>query len=133
MTERTVAPYGSCTSPFPIERLTEGAVFLSEVRGIGGVRWWLEGRPAEGGRQVLVRRDPDGTVSRLTPESFNARTRVHEYGGAATLVSGDLVVVSDFATGRLQRVTAPGVLPPLTPERAWRFADLRHDGPRGRR
>ena len=132
MTESTTAPYGSWASPFPIERLTEGVVFISEVRGIGGVRWWLEGRPAEGGRQVLVRRDPDGTVSRLTPEGFNARTRVQEYGGAATLVSGDLVVVSDFATGRLQRVTAPGVLAPLTPDRAWRFADLEHDGPRGR-
>src|SRR3990172_5388257 len=132
MTESTTAPYGSWASPFPIERLTEGVVFLGEARGSGGVRWGLEGGPEEGGRQGLVRRDPNGTVSRLTPEGFNARTRVQEYGGAATLVSGDLVVVSDFATGRLQRVTAPGVLAPLTPDRAWRFADLEHDGPRGR-
>lgn len=132
MTERTVAPYGSWTSPFPIERLTEGAVFLSEVRGVGGVRWWLEGRPEEGGRQVLVRRDPDGTMTRLTPEGFNARSRVHEYGGAATLVSGDLVLVSDFSTGRLHRVVAPGELVPLTPDRAWRFADLEHDLANGR-
>ena len=132
MTERTVAPYGSWTSPFPIERLTEGAVFLSEVRGVGGVRWWLEGRPEEGGRQVLVRRDPDGTMTRLTPEGFNARSRVHEYGGAAALVSGDLVLVSDFSTGRLHRVVAPGELVPLTPGRAWRFADLEHDVANGR-
>jgi dipeptidyl aminopeptidase/acylaminoacyl peptidase len=132
MTTVTTAPYGSWSSPFPIDRLTEGVVFISEVRGSGGVYWWLEGRPEEGGRQVLVRRDPDGTVTRLTPEGFNARTRVHEYGGAATLVSGELVVVSDFGTGRLHRVTAPGVLAPLTPERAWRFADLEHDAPRGR-
>ena len=132
MTERSAAPYGSWTSPFPIERLTEGAVFLSEVRGVGGVRWWLEGRPEEGGRQVLVRRDPDGTMTRLTPEGFNARSRVHEYGGAATLVSGDLVLVSDFSTGRLHRVVAPGELVPLTPGRAWRFADLEHDVANGR-
>src|SRR3972149_606295 len=132
MTERTAAPYGSWTSPFPIERLTEGAVFLSEVRGVGGVRWWLEGRPEEGGRQVLVRRDPDGTMTRLTPEGFNARSRVHEYGGAATLVSGDLVLVSDFSPGRLHRVVAPGELVPLTPGRAWRFADLEHDVANGR-
>ena len=127
MTEPTVAPYGSWASPFPIERMTEGVVFVSEVRGADGVRWWLEGRPEEQGRQVLVRRDPDGSTTRLTPEGFNARTRVHEYGGAATLVSGELIVVSDFATGRLQRVTAPGQLAPLTPERAWRFADFVHD------
>ncbi len=132
MTERSVAPYGSWTSPFPIERLTEGAVFLSEVRGAGGVRWWLEGRPEEAGRQALFRRDPDGTMTRLTPEGFNARSRVHEYGGAATLVSGNLVVVSDFSTGRLHRVDAPGELVPLTPDKAWRFADLEHDVANGR-
>ncbi len=127
MTERTIAPYGSWVSPFPIERLTDGVVFVSEVRGAGGVRWWLEGRPEEQGRQVLVRRDPAGTITRLTPEGFNARTRVHEYGGAATLVSGDLVVVSEFTTGRLHRVSAPGELVPITPDKDWRFADMVHD------
>ncbi len=132
MPEPTVAPYGSWASPFAIERLTEGVVFVSEVRGAGGVRWWLEGRPEEGGRQVLVRRDPDGTMTRLTPEGFNARSRVHEYGGAATLVSGEVIVVSDFATGRLHRVTAPEQLTVLTPDKAWRFADFVHDAERER-
>ncbi|HSO30529.1 MAG TPA: prolyl oligopeptidase family serine peptidase [Candidatus Sulfomarinibacteraceae bacterium] len=132
MTEQTIAPYGSWASPFPIERLVDGVVFLGEARGIGGARWWLEGRPDEAGRQVLVRRDRDGLVARMTPEGFNVRSRVHEYGGAATLVSGDLVVVSDFVTGRLHRVTAPGVLTPITPDRPWRFADMNHDAARGR-
>ncbi len=130
--DRTIAPYGSWQSPFPIERMTDGVVFISELRAVGDVRWWLEGRPDEGGRQVLVRRDPDGSIIRMTPEGFNARTRVHEYGGAATLVSGELVVVSDFSTGRLHRVTAPGELVALSPDRAWRFADLEHDVARGR-
>ncbi|HEX5588746.1 MAG TPA: prolyl oligopeptidase family serine peptidase [Candidatus Limnocylindrales bacterium] len=128
----TIAPYGSWTSSLPIDRLTEGVVFLTEPVGRDGIRWWIEGRPEEDGRQVLVRRELDGSITRLTPEGFNARTRVHEYGGAATLVSGELVVVSDFTTGRLHRVTAPGELAVLTPERAWRFADLEHDAPRGR-
>ncbi|MEW5990726.1 MAG: prolyl oligopeptidase family serine peptidase [Chloroflexota bacterium] len=132
MTEKTIAPFGSWVSPFPIERLTDGVVFLGEPRAARGVRWWLEGRPEEAGRQAFVRRDPDGTVTRLTPPGFNARSRVHEYGGGATLVSGELVIVSDFSSGRLNRITAPGVLAPLTPERAWRFADLEHDLRRGR-
>jgi len=129
---KVVAPYGSWSSPFPIERLIDRVVFLSEPHAVDGVRWWLEGRPDEGGRQALVRREPDGTTVRLTPEGFNARSRVHEYGGAAVLISGDLVVVSDFTTGRLQRVTAPGELTPLTPEKAWRFADAIHDVARNR-
>jgi dipeptidyl aminopeptidase/acylaminoacyl peptidase len=128
----TVAPFGSWVSPFKIERLTDRVVFLGEPRGEGGVRWWIEGRPDEGGRQVLIRRDPDGTLTRLTPEGFNARSRVHEYGGAAALVSEDLVVVSDFTTGRLNRVVSPGELRPFTPERQWRFADAIHDAARHR-
>jgi dipeptidyl aminopeptidase/acylaminoacyl peptidase len=132
LTEPTVAPYGAWESPFPISLLTTGVVAISEIKASGGVRWWLEGRPDEKGRQVLVRRDLDGTVTRLTPEGFNTRTRVQEYGGGAYLVDGDLLVVSDFATGRLNRVTAPGELAPLTPERAWRYADLAHDRGRNR-
>jgi len=132
MTEQKTAPYGEWESPFPISLLTAGVVSLGEVRAIGGVGWWLEGRPDEEGRQVLVRRATDGSETRLTPEGFNARTRVHEYGGAAYVVDGDLVIVSDFATGRPNRVEAPGELRPLTAERAWRFADLVVDRARNR-
>ena len=128
----TAAPFGSWASPFKIERLTDRVVFLSEARGIEGVRWWLEGRPEEQGRQVLFRRELDGSLTRMTPEGFNARSRVHEYGGAATLISGDLVVVSDFVSGRLNRVVRPGELVPITPEREWRYADLVHDAAHNR-
>jgi hypothetical protein len=47
--------------------------------------WWTETRPAEGGRTVVVRRDAAGTVSDVLPAGWNARTRVHEYGGTAWL------------------------------------------------
>jgi dipeptidyl aminopeptidase/acylaminoacyl peptidase len=126
-------PYGSWPSPFPIELLAKGVVTFGEIGAAGELRWWLEGRAEEGGRQVLVRRELDGSLTRLTPEGFNARCRVHEYGGGAYLIDGDLVVVSEFTTGRLHRVTAPGVLEPLSPSgRAWRFADLSLDRPRNR-
>jgi dipeptidyl aminopeptidase/acylaminoacyl peptidase len=128
----TVAPYGSWVSPFKIERLTDRVVFLTEPDGVDGIRWWIEGRPDEGGRQVLVRRELDGTLTRMTPEGFNCRSRVHEYGGTAAMISGDLIVVSDFVTGRLNRVVAPGELVPLTPERQWRYADVVHDAAHNR-
>ena len=126
------APFGSWASPFRIERLTDRVVFLGESRASDGVTWWLEGRPDERGRQVLIRREQDGTQVRMTPEGFNARSRVHEYGGGATLISGDLVVVSDFVTGRLHRVVAPEQLEALTPEHEWRFADMVHDAAHNR-
>src|ERR1700675_723101 len=119
MTEPATASYGEWKSPFPISLLTDGVVSLGEIRAADGVRWWLEGRPDEEGRQVLIRRATDGSETRLTPEGFNTRTRVHEYGGAAYVVDDDLVVIYDFATGRLDRIEASGELGPLTPERAW--------------
>ena len=132
MTKPATAPYGAWESPFPLSLLTAGFVTLDDPRAAGGTRWWLEGRPQESGRQALIRRDPDGTLTRLTPEGFNVRSRVHEYGGAPYVVDGDLVVVSDFESGRLNRVAAPGELEPLTPDRAWRFADLQVDRARNR-
>jgi dipeptidyl aminopeptidase/acylaminoacyl peptidase len=126
------APFGAWASPFRIERLTDRVVFLSESRALDGVTWWLEGRPDEGGRQVLVRREQDGTQIRLTPQGFNARCRVHEYGGGATLITADLVIVSDFVTGRLNRVVAPERLEPFTPEMQWRYADMVHDAAHNR-
>jgi dipeptidyl aminopeptidase/acylaminoacyl peptidase len=129
---RKEAPYGSWESPFPIDLLTRGTVTLGEIQRDGGARHWLEGRPAERGRQVLIRRSADGRDVRLSPEGFNVRSRVHEYGGGAYAVDRELVVVSDFATGRLHRVVAPELLEPITPERAWRFADLSMDRDRNR-
>ena len=129
---RLVAPYGAWPSTLPLERLVDGVVLLAEAGGAGDARWWLEGRPDEQGRYALIRRDADGTTTRLTPEGFNARSRVHEYGGGATLVAGDLIVVSDFVTGRLHRVVGPGRLEAITPDGAWRYADFVLDARRGR-
>jgi len=125
-------PFGAWPSPFPIELLTKGAVSFGEVTAHDGRRWWLETRPDEGGRQGLVRHDPDGTMTRLSPEGFNVRNRVQEYGGGAYAVDGDLVVVSAFVTGRLHRIVEPGTAEPFTPERAWRYADIVIDRPRNR-
>ena len=132
MSEREILPYGSWPSPFPIEVLVDGVRELSSLTAAEGVRWWLESRPDEGGRQALIRREADGTRTRLSPEGFNVRSRVHEYGGGDHLVAGDLIVVSDFVTGRLHRIVAPERTEALTPERDWRYADPILDAPRDR-
>ena len=90
--------------------------------------YWLEGRPAEGGRRVLVRAAADGSTADLTPPPFNVRTRAHEYGGGSYVVDGGIVVFSNFADGRLYRLD-PGATEavPITPPGPWRYADLRPD------
>ncbi len=125
------APYGSWRSPVPLELVAEGFVRLAEPRWDGDAITWLEGRAEDGGRQTLVRWTREG-VRDVSPVGLNVRTRVHEYGGGAYLAAGDLVVVSDFATGRLMRVGPDRSVTPLTPAGRWRYADACLDASRKR-
>ncbi len=127
-----VAPYGTWASPFPIELLVEGAVRLAEPRFDGPDVVWLEGRPDDGGRATLVRLRPGASPEDVSPAGVNVRTRVHEYGGAPYVAVDGLVVVSDFATGRLQRVAPDRRATLITPDGAWRYADIQLDAARGR-
>src|ERR1044072_884071 len=76
-----IAPYGSWKSPITSDLIVEGSVGLSQPSFDGENIYWLEMRPKEGGRNVIVRRDSTGTCVDVNQPPFNARTRVHEYGG----------------------------------------------------
>ena len=65
--------------------------------------WWQESRPAEGGRIAVVSRAPDGVARDLLPAPWNARTRVHEYGGRSYLPLADGFLFANFADQRLYR------------------------------
>ena len=90
--------------------------------------WWQESRPEEGGRIAVVRQGPDGVRHELLPMPWNARTRVHEYGGKSYLPLPDGFVFANFADQRLYRCAGSGAPEPLTPapdgETADRFADF---------
>ena len=136
MTTQHVAPYGAWKSPITSELITSQSIRLGSGRFDGNDVYWLEGRPAEAGRYVIVRRTPDGTTYDITPPPFNARTRVHEYGGGAVLVDHGIVIFSNFADQRLYRV-APGGAPSsvpdaITPEAPLRYADCVVDHTRNR-
>ncbi len=81
--EKGEAPYGSWASPITATLVASGGVRLGQVAWSGNDLFWLEGRPDEGGRSVVVRRSADGTVADVVPEGYNARTMVHEYGGGS--------------------------------------------------
>ena len=85
--------------------------------------YWLESRPQEGGRSVIVRRRPDGTVADVIPSPFNARSRVHEYGGAPFTVRKGTVYFANFTDQRVYR-TAGAAPEPVTPESPMRYADF---------
>ena len=146
MTE--IAPYGAWTSPISAADVASGAAAVSYPSIAGDEVWWQERRPTEGGRiTVMAASGGDGTPRELLPVPWNARTRVHEYGGKSYLPvpadgshpegsagAGFDLVFANFADQRLYRARcadssgggANGTEPaPLTPAGAgFRFADL---------
>ncbi|MGH3147761.1 MAG: S9 family peptidase [Rubrobacter sp.] len=132
MSEPEIAPYGSWRSPITSELIVRGVVGLSSPVLDGRYVYWLESRPSEDGRSVVVRRTPEGRTESVTPRSFNVRTRVHEYGGGDFTVHEGTVYFSNFADQRLYR-QRPGEEPQaLTAENAHRYADMVVDASRNR-
>ena len=128
------APYGTWRSPLAAADLAGSAISLNYVQVSEGVPYWVESRPAEGGRSVVVTSATGGSVTgaarravrELTPPGFDARTRIHEYGGTPYVMSGGTVYFSNFPDQRLYR-QRPGEKPvALTPE-GYRYADFEFD------
>ncbi|MDE2780596.1 MAG: S9 family peptidase [Chloroflexota bacterium] len=132
----TVAPYGSWKSPITSESIVAEAVGFGGVALDGDDIYWLESRPSEGGRRVIVRRTPDGDAEDMTPRPFNVRTRVHEYGEGDFAVVGGVIYFTNFEDQRLYRQPVGGEPRPVTaesdPPGGLRYADFVVDGPRNR-
>jgi dipeptidyl aminopeptidase/acylaminoacyl peptidase len=129
MPEKQIAPYGAWKSPITSSLIVAQSIALMEVRLDGDDVYWLEGRPQERGRYVVVQAAAAGAAVRdVNAAPYNARTRVHEYGGGSWCVVGGTLYFSNFADGRLYRQERGGEPVALTPapadaEHNWRYAD----------
>ena len=130
-TPKTVAPHGTWPSPITAEMIVGTTISLATVLVDGTDIYWLEGRPSEGGRVVLVRQTDDGPVDVL-PDGFSARSRVHEYGGGAAVVSAGTAYFVNFEDQRIYRIDPGGAPEPVTEDTGNRHADMFLDHARGR-
>lgn len=119
--------YGEWPSPISARRVARASVHLSNPWAVGDATTWLEMRPEEGGRYVVVRSDA-GTLADVTPAGFSARSRVHEYGGGSYIVDADTVFFTNDADQRLYRQELGAEPLAITPQparaRGVRYADL---------
>ena len=132
MTQPQIAPYGSWKSPITTELLVSQSIGLGNGLFAGDSIYWLEGRPAEAGRNVLVQRRSDGTTHDVTPAPYNVRSRVHEYGGGAVWIAENNIYFVNFADQRLYRVAPDADPTAITPEAQLRYADGVFDAARNR-
>ncbi|MCY3926743.1 MAG: prolyl oligopeptidase family serine peptidase [Acidobacteria bacterium] len=114
--------------------VAEGARRIDDIAAAGDSVCWIERRPDEGGRNVLVRRRPDGATETLTPAGYDVRGRVHEYGGGAFCLIDGREFRHAFVNFKDQRVylAASGPPTPLTPADGAHYADLVFDPHRNR-
>src|SRR5437868_2878180 len=91
-----VAPYGSWKSPITSDLIVTVPGGLGTILLDGQDLYWIETRPSEGGRAIIVRRTLDGSISDMTLPPFNVRSRVHEYGGGSFIISEGVMYFSNF-------------------------------------
>ena len=127
--KKSIKPYGTWQSKISAELITQATPGLSSLRNFNDTLFWVESRPWEGGRNVIMCQQKDGKISDVLPAPFSHQSKVHEYGGTAfTVANGTLYFVnaSDqrIYTTQLKSKSTPKA---LTPDGNWRFADLTVD------
>jgi dipeptidyl aminopeptidase/acylaminoacyl peptidase len=128
------APFGAWASPITPELLVDGRVQMRNqmIRWDGDDLYWSELRPGEGGRIAVCRRAAGGAVEDVIPPGFNARSRVHEYGGGHYAVAAGNLFFTNYEDQRLYRLEPGGSPAPITPDADIRHADMEVDAVRGR-
>lgn len=99
------SPYGFWKSPITADAIVAETINIQEVALDGKDVYWIESRPSEKGRYVIVRRTANGEIVDITPKGFSARTLVHEYGGGAFVVKDGVTYFSNFNDQRIYRQT----------------------------
>ena len=123
MCGQEVSSYGSWKSPITSDVIVSEAIRFGEIAIDGDDTYWVEMRPEEGGRYVIVRRTSNGHATDMTIAPFNVRSRVHEYGGGAYTVTNGIIYFSNFEDQRIYRQTGNTALQPITPVGEMRYAD----------
>lgn len=129
------APYGYWESPISVESVLASATTPLYPQRVQGWNFWLEARPAQKGRQVIVAQMPDGSKRELLPAEFSARSQFLEYGGCPYWLADSQLF---FINGQDQNLYSldysdPNAAPlQLTACANCRFADLAWDKQRKR-
>ncbi len=131
---KVVAPFGSWVSPLSAEIVARASQGLGQIHLGDGCVYWLESRPSEGGRQVIVRASEGegGEIEDVLPSPYNARNKVHEYGGGDYLVHQGVIYFTNYSDQRIYRLEPGGIPMAITPAGPFRYADMAVDDLRER-
>lgn len=127
------APYGSWKSPITAEFVSgKDRNLNSSLQVDGDHLYFLESRPDEGGRTVLMILDSKQEAQEVLPKEFNVRSRYLEYGARSFLAAQGHIYFVHFADQQIYVRNPQGEIKKLTQENDNRFADFVVDAPRQR-
>lgn len=125
--KKQVSPYGSWASPITSELVATGATRLGQIEISGNDIYWIEMRPTEKGRYTIMQWTADDQIHEILSPPWNARTRVHEYGGGSYKIHDDTIYFTHFTDQRIHKTTCNNQPIPITPPQALRYADFTFD------
>lgn len=121
--------YGQWASTITSDLIVSDSVSLDEVRQVGDSLYYIERRPHEAGRCVIVKYT-DGTSVDILPEAYSANSRVHEYGGGCYCLHGEQVFFindSDQDIYLIEQTIEKQKVLRITDDKNKRFADFSFD------
>jgi dipeptidyl aminopeptidase/acylaminoacyl peptidase len=124
MRTKNIVRFGSWVSPIKADLVASGQISIGQIAIDGKQIYWNESRPYGEGRNVIATRDPGGNIVDIIPPPYNARSRVHEYGGGSFTVKDGIVYFSNFEDQRLYFRSREEKIKPLTANGTSYYADL---------
>ena len=132
MNRSRVASFGSWKSPITSDLIVSKTISIDSIALDRHNIYWLEKRPQEKGRNLIVGHFPDRGTEDITPQPFSVRTKIHEYGGGAYTIQDNTIYFSNYADGRIYQQIIGTQPYALTKRSAKRYADLIIDRKRER-
>ncbi len=118
------ANYGSFRSPITTDFILSSTIGLDELKVDAHAIYYLENRPNENGRSVLVKQTLEGSRVDCTPAGYSVRSSVHEYGGGSYCLDGDRIYFQEASDQGIYRYEE-GLAPiKITKLQNTRYADM---------
>lgn len=125
---KTKAAYGTWRSLLTGDFVAGRSQRMGELQWDGDRLYWLETRPAEMGRQVLLCSIAGASPVEVLPSPWSARSTVHEYGGGSYCIWSDRVFFVNAAHQQIYELNlATSTIQPITQTPTCRYADLQFD------
>lgn len=125
---KTTVAYGTWRSPLTGDFVAGRSQRMGELQWDGDRLYWLETRPAEMGRQVILCSTAGASPIEVLPSPWSARSTVHEYGGGSYCIWSDRVFFVNAANQQIYELNlAINTIQAITHTPNCRYADLQFD------